>query len=115
MGIPSIEDATLHLVKAGVCADIGNPGGVMPHLTRPLVAVNLLDSTMTERTMIANICAPQSMGRNTCENLAALVAYYWKELGAQCQWGDYQFDNKAAMHIVKVTGVWTQEEAAQEV
>ncbi len=106
MGLPSVEHATLQLVLAGIAADIGNPGDVMPHLTRPLVAVNLLDSTLTKRTMVAHICAPQSNGRNTCENLAALVASRWKLLGARCEWGDYRFDSKAAMHIVKVTAVW---------
>ncbi len=107
MGLPSVAQATYILAKARLPADIGNPGGVMPHLTRPLVAVNLLKSTTTSRTIVAYICAPITHGRNTCENLATLVARNWTEKGAECQWGDYRFDSKAAMHIVQVTAIWT--------
>ena len=109
MGLPSVEEAASCLARGGLAADIGNPGGVMPHLTRPLVAVNLLESTVDSCTMIAHVCGPMSQGRNTCENVATLAAEYWAEAGAQCCWGDYSFDSKAAMHIVKLIGVWKKE------
>ena len=106
MGLPSVTKVTSCLAENGVAADLGNPGGVMPHLTRPLVAVNMLEATENSRTFAAYICVPMTLGRVTCENYAVWVASCWSKEGGQCRWGNYRFDSKAAMHIVQVTGVW---------
>ena len=109
MGLPSVEEATNYLLHLGLAADIGNPGGVMPHLVRPLVAVNLQEATRESRTIVANVCCPMERGRTTCENVAAVVAICWSARGGKCRWGDYRFDSKAAMHIVKVEAVWKKD------
>lgn len=110
MGLPTLTDTVLYLVKYGIKADIGNPGSVMPHLAGPVVAVNTLESSLTEKTIVATVCAPQKDGLTACETLASLIATYWTSNGAQCHWGDADFDGKAAMHTVKVYGTWTATE-----
>ena len=107
MGLPTLTDAVMFLVKQGIKADIGNPGSVMPHLAGPVVAVNTHKSTMTEKTIVATVCAPQKDGLTACESLASLIAIHWTGEGANCHWGDADFDGKAAMHTMKVFGTWT--------
>ncbi len=106
MGIQSVKDAALYLSKQGIRADIGNPGSVMPHLAETVVAVNMMESTAESWKAVAHICGPQQSGRTACEDLAAMVAKHWTDQGGQCSWGDYEFDGKAAIHIVKVYATW---------
>ena len=107
MGLPTLTDAVMYLVKYGIKADIGNPGSVMPHLAGTVAAVNTLRSSLTEKTLMATVCSPQKDGLTACETLASLIAIYWTGEGAQCYWGDADFDSKAAMHTMKVYGTWT--------
>ena len=94
------------LVMRGLQANVGNPGRVMPHLTRPLVAVNTKEETLTHRTLVAYVCGPQSGGQSACMDVATRVALYWYSIGAECKWGEYSFDGKSAMHVVKVYATW---------
>lgn len=110
MGLPTVKDAVLYLVKYGISADIGNPGSVMPHLPEPVVAVNTLEASLTSKTLVASVCGPQAQGLTACESLASRIATYWTAQGAECSWGDHSFDSKAAIHIVKVYGTWTTTE-----
>lgn len=106
MGLPTVESVVYDLVMRGFVADVGNPGKIMPHLTRPVIAVNLHGTTLTTRTMIAYICGPKHLGQAACESLATKVAVHWSAAGADVKWGDYSFDGKAAIHITKVYGTW---------
>ena len=110
MGLPTVKDAVLYLVKHGIKADIGNPGSVMPHLAGTVVAVNTHKASLTEKTLVGTVCGPQKDGMTACESLASLVATHWQSQGAQIHWGDYSFDSKAAMHMMKVYGTWTLSE-----
>ena len=107
MELPTVESVVTALAKRNIRTNVGNPGSLMPHLERAVVAVNLKESTMTERTMVAYICGPQHIGHAACENLATRVALFWTADGAKCEWGEYSFDGKSAMHIVKVYGTWS--------
>ncbi|MBE6923748.1 MAG: hypothetical protein E7466_00715 [Ruminococcaceae bacterium] len=110
MGLPTVKDAVMYLVKYGIKADIGNPGSVMPHLGGVVVAVNTHKASLTEKTLVGTVCAPQKDGMTACESLASLIATYWCSQGAETRWGEYSFDSKAAMHMMKVYGTWTNTE-----
>lgn len=106
MDLPRIEDVVNCLTKRGVYANVGNPGRVMPHLVKPLVAVVVKEAMHRKCTFLAYVCGPQSQGQSACTHVADQVAVYWTDMGATCHWGDYSFDGKCAMHIVKVYGTW---------
>lgn len=106
MDLPSVESAVIALVKRGYLANIGNPGKVMPHLKKPLIAVNLDEASFDSRTMVAYVCGPKNMGQVACETVAARVAAVWAAEGAEVRWGYYSFDGKSAMHIAKAYGTW---------
>lgn len=109
MEIPTLDETVIHLAKAGIYANKGNPGTVMPDVTRPLVAVNYYENTFERQTLEAAVCGPQSEGRQACDRVAEEVARHFADLGGQCKWGDYRFDGKSAMHIVKVYATWFYE------
>lgn len=106
MELPSVEETVTYLLDKGFWANVGNPGQVMPHLSRPVVAVNLQEGTQYTRTMVAHVCGPQAQGQSACEYIASKVAQIWTSYGASCRWGDYGFDGKCAMHTIKVYGTW---------
>lgn len=106
MDLPTVKDAMVYLAMRGIYVNNGNPGQVMPHLYRPLVAVNMKETSATKRTLVACVCGPQDQGRNACEVIAEQVAQHWTAMGGDCKWGEYSFDSKSAMHVVKVYGVW---------
>ena len=114
MDLPSVDEAVISLAKMGLPANIGNPGRVMPHLTQPIVAVNLEKTSENSRTMVAYVCGPKHLGQIACGRLATHVALCWMSMGAQCEYGQYSFDGKAAIHIVKVYGTWTASEETTE-
>lgn len=115
MELPTVDSVVIGLVKRGYWANVGNPGRIMPHLTRPVIAVNLQESTLTSRTMVAYVCGPKSLGQVACENMATQVAVLWSADGADVRWGYYSFDNKGAMHTAKVYATWYRgEEATSE-
>lgn len=114
MGLPSVDEAMIALARLGLPANFGNPGRVMPHLKEPIVAVNLEKTSATSRTMVAYVCGPKHLGQIACGQLATQVAMYWEFMGAQCTYGQYSFDGKAAIHIVTVYGTWTATEEPAE-
>lgn len=86
----------------------------MPHLKKPLIAVNLHEAGFHSRTMVAYVCGPKKMGQVACEVVAARVAAVWAAEGAQVKWGYYSFDGKSAMHIAKTYGTWSDEPETTE-
>lgn len=82
----------------------------MPQLTGAVVAVNMHKWEPTRTTLVAEVCAPMSMGVYACEDLAAKVVKLWAAEGGKCTYGDHRFDGKSGLYIVKVYGVWDDEE-----
>lgn len=106
MGKPSLTEAVGYLTEAGLRTDRGYPGGVMPHLTGVVAAVNLRNATNTAVTYVAAICSPQRLGAAACEDAAEKAAMAWAGAGAEYRYGSYDFDGQSAMHILEVLGTW---------
>jgi hypothetical protein len=88
----------------------------MPHLTGAVAAVNVHKEEPEKTTLVAEVCAPMSMGVYACEDLAAKVAATWTEAGAACSYGNHRFDGKSGLYSLSVLGVWktTAENSAEE-
>ena len=106
MGCFSVGDAIVHLHAAGIRAKRGYPGSRMPQLTGAVAAVNVYKEEPGRTTLIAEVCAPMSMGVYACEDLAAKVAKAWNNAGAACSYGNHKFDGQSGIYYLTVLGVW---------
>lgn len=93
-------------MSQGVRVQRGYPGTLMPHLTGAVVAVNILKREDYKTTLVAEVCAPMTMGIYACEDLAAKVAAYWNAIDGACSYGDKGFDSKSGLYFVRVQGTW---------
>ena len=62
MGYDLIGDSILYLHAGGIWARRGYRGGLMPHVTDTVVAVNLHKSAPEGDTVVAAVCTPMSKG-----------------------------------------------------
>ena len=111
MGRYTVGNAITVLHVYGIRAQRGYPGNLMPQLSGAVVAVNMHKWEPLKSTLVAEVCAPMTMGVYACEDLAARVAQIWTNNGGVCSYGDHRFEGKSGLYIMKVYGVW--EEPAQ--
>lgn len=109
MGI-DIGRAILALMGEGIRVQRGYPGILMPHLTGAVVAVNVWEDEPYKTTLVAEICAPMTMGIYACEDMAIRVSNCWKGISGECSFGDKGFDSKSGLYFMKVKGVWWKED-----
>ena len=114
MGKPSLTEVVAYLTEAGLRADRGYPGGVMPHLTGVVAAVNLRQVTNTSVTYVAAVCCPQRLGAAACEDAAAKAVMAWAGAGAEYRYGSYDFDGHSGLHILEVLGTWSDPPPVEE-
>lgn len=110
MGKVTVAEAVKCLKEAGIRADRGYPGRLMPHLTGPVVAVNVKHSDSQKQTLVANVCVPMILGAGGCEDAAVKVVAAWSTLGGSCSYGDCRFDGDCELYVLPVLGVWEEEE-----
>lgn len=87
------------LQSAGYRTGNANPGGVIPQITEPVVAVNLERVNMTSRNMVirATVMVPLNLGAQTCEEHALVVCKLLAEIGGKCEMQPSKFDAKTEM------------------
>ncbi len=106
MGLPTVSTVVNQLTPAGIRAARGYPGTLMPQLTDVAVAVNIHKSDRDHVTMVAAVCAPMTMGAYACEDVASKVAGTWRMHGAECYYGNNEFDGQSGIYIISVYGTW---------
>lgn len=106
MGSYTVGQAIFKLLAAGIRVQRGYPGTLMPYLTGAVAAVNVHKEEPLKTTLVAEICAPMTMGVYACEDLAEKVAEVWTEAGAVCSYGDNRFDGKSGLYHLSVFGAW---------
>ena len=116
MGCDVVGDAILYLHVSGIWARRGYPGMLMPHITNPVVAVNLHKVSTEGTTVVAEVCAPMNMGVYACEDLADQVSESWTKFGGTVTYGGHSFDGKSGLYQTSVYGFWasTAEEETEE-
>lgn len=118
MGSYSVGQAIIKLHAAGVRAQRGYPGSLMPQITDTVAAVNLHKSDPEGVTIVAEICTPMTKGVYACEDMAKTVDAAWAEDGATVTYGDHSFDGKSGLYQMSVYGRWenaTDESTEEEV
>lgn len=106
MGSYTVGQAIVKLHVAGVRAQRGYPGILMPQLTGPVAAVNIYKEEPLKTTIVAEVCAPMSMGVYACEDLAKKVVEAWTAAGAVCSYGGHKFDGQSGIYHLPVLGTW---------
>ncbi len=114
MGYYTVGQAIVQLHVASIRAQRGFPGTLMPHLTGAVAAVSVHKDEPDKTTLVADICAPMSMGVYACEDLAKKVAQVWTEAGGACTYGDRRFDGQSGLYQMSVYGTWTAPEKTEE-
>lgn len=109
MGCYTVGQAIVNLHLAGIRAQRGYPGSMMPHLTGAVAAVNIHRDEPDKTTLVAEVCAPMHMGVFACEDLASKIASVWSEAGAVCSYGDNKFDGKSGLYSLSLYGTWVAE------
>lgn len=112
MGRYTVGEAIIKLHGAGIRAQRGYPGTLMPQITDTVAAVNLYKSDPQGVTIVAWICTPMSKGVYACEDTAKLVEKVWTEAGGTVSWSGSDFDGKSGLYQMAVFGRW--EEPAEE-
>ena len=92
------------LRSAGYRTGDANPGGVMPEITEPVVAVNLekVDGQKMLLTLRITIVSPLKLGAKACEDHGLTVCRILTELGGQCQLQPSHFNPKTEMFSAAV-------------
>lgn len=84
------------LRTAGYRTGNANPGGVIPEIKEPVLAVNLERANMEEKTLVVRITVvvPLSMGAKACESHALNVCRLLSGIGYSCEMQPSKFDSK---------------------
>ena len=114
MGCNVVSDAIVYLHANGIWARRGYPGGPMPQITNAVVAVNLHKVTPEGATVVAEVCAPMTMGVYACEDMAERVKDSWSKFGAVVTYGGHRFDGKSGMYQTSVYGYWAKQTEGEE-
>ena len=109
MGYDLIGDSILYLHAGGIWARRGYRGGLMPHVTDTVVAVNLHKSAPEGDTVVAAVCTPMSKGVYACEDMAYRVHQIWEQKGAVVTYGGHSFDGKSGLYQATVYGFWAKQ------
>ena len=100
MGSYSVGQAIVKLHVAGIRAQRGYPGSLMPQLTGAVAAVNVYKEEPQKTTCVAGA------GTLLPVDLAAKVVQAWTEAGGVCSFGSSRFDGKSGIYHLPVLGVW---------
>ena len=92
----------MHLKKIG--ARVGYPGKLMPHVTEPMVAVNLHKMTPEGGTVVAEVCVPMNLGVTRCEQTAKKVVEAMEKQGFSMTYGSHRFDGKSGLYQTSIYG-----------
>ena len=92
------------LRAAGYRTGNANPGGVMPEITEPVLAVNLerLDAKDMFLVVRVTVVSPLKLGAGVCEEHGMKVCKLMSELGSECQMQPCKFNPKTEMFSVSV-------------
>ncbi|MBE6960816.1 MAG: hypothetical protein E7448_08900 [Ruminococcaceae bacterium] len=84
------------LQAAGYRAGNANPGGIIPEITEPVLAVNLERANMEKKTLVirVTVVTPISKGAKSCETQALAVCRLLGEIGCNCEMQPCKFDAK---------------------
>lgn len=110
MGCDLVGDAIVYLHAGGIWARRGYPGGLMPQITNAVVAVNVHKVEPEGITIVAEVCAPMTMGVYACEDMADKVNDIWSKHGAVVTYGGHRFDGKSGMYQTSVYGYWANQQ-----
>lgn len=99
MEFKPVATAIIALHLKDIFARVGYPGNLMPHVTEPLVAVNLHKMTPEGATIAVKICVPMNMGVYQCELSAKEVAEVLTPKGFSVTYGSHSFDSKSGMYM----------------
>lgn len=102
MEFKPVATAIIALHVRDIFARVGYPGNLMPHVTEPLVAVNLHKMTPEGATVAVKICVPMNMGVYQCERSAKEVADALIPMGFSVTYGSHSFDGKSGMYMTTV-------------
>lgn len=108
MGRYTVGEAIIKLHGAGIRAQRGYPGTLMPQITDTVAAVNLHKSDPEGVTIVARICTPMSKGVYACEDVAKVVENIWTQAGASVSCEDSGFDGKSGLYQMAVYGRWEE-------
>lgn len=115
MGTDPLGNAIVYLHIAKIWAYRGYPDRVMPHITKPTVAVNIHKHTPEGMTVVATVCVPMSLGVYACEDMADQIEKVWTAKGGVVTYGEHSFDGKSGMYLMPVYGYWAyQTEETEE-
>ena len=91
-----ISSVAAVLRTAGYRTGDANPGGIIPEITEPVVAVNLERANMAEKSVVVRVTVvtPLTMGAKTCESHALAVCRLLGSIGADCEMQPCKFDAK---------------------
>lgn len=109
MGFDPVADAIVSLHVDGIGASRGYPGSIMPHITKPVVAINIHKAEPQGMTVVAEVCAPMTMGVYACEDLAERIEKCWTKNGYTVTYGGHKFDGKSGLYQMSVYGFWAYE------
>ena len=104
MGFDPVAKAIMSLHLEGIGARRGYPGRIMPHITKPVVAINIHKAATEGMTVVAEVCAPMNMGVYACEDLADRIEKCWTKNGFTVTYGDHKFDGKSGLYQMSVYG-----------
>ena len=106
MGNTLLGKSIIYLHTHKILARRGYPGTMMPHITEPVVAINIHKVTPEGMTIVAEVCSPMSKGVYACEDLARQINEIWTEKGATVTFGGHNFDGKSGLYQMSVYGYW---------
>lgn len=114
MGKIGVKAAVDYLLNENIRAQWSHMHEPMPHLTAPAVVVTLQKWDAKASTYAATVCVPKGWGLPHCEQWSGKVAGAWERNGAQCVWGDCQFDETMGVYYMVVIGRWEEPPEEEE-
>lgn len=96
------------LDEAGIIADTAYPGGTMPNISEPQVAVSLegVEYTARSATVLVTVMVPAAMGGAECETMAIRVGGVLEKLGGVCVQEACRFNGYADAFYVRVLATY---------
>lgn len=107
MGKLSADEVVTLLKAAPFRCARGYPGGRMPELIKPALAVNPCREDENSVTMAVNVFSPAEDGAPVCEAYAKNVAEYLRDHGAACTQEECRHDGRGDRFSVRILATWT--------
>lgn len=96
------------LQEAGIRAERGFSGEMVPAITDPVAAVTVEHSDQKKIVLAVTVFGPGKQGGRACEERAQTVADVLRGKRGVCQVGNCRFDGESGLFSVKVTAVWLE-------